>query len=86
MTTDTPARAGLGARLVFAIPLLGGMLREVAQDPERAVLPFLINVILALVLATCLFGPIVPVGAAMVLAPLALGMIVLMSADFGRSI
>lgn len=72
--------------LVFAIPVLGWMLREVADNPERAALPFIINLLLAVILATWLIGPVVIMALAMALAPVVLGTILLMSADFGRSL
>ena len=42
----------LTGRLILAVPLLGGMCREVARDPERALLPFLINLLMGVALAS----------------------------------
>lgn len=74
------------SRLVFAIPLLGGMLREVAHHPERALPGFILNIVLALVLASLVFGFGVVMAVYLVLAPAVLALIMLMSADFGRSL
>lgn len=74
------------ARLVFAIPVLGGMLREVAHHPERALPGFILNLVLALALATMVFGFGVVMAIYLILAPTALALIMLMSADFGSSL
>lgn len=84
MTAFLPFR--LIARAILAIPVFGGMCREVGRDPERALLPFLINILLAVALASWIFGPVVIMALALVLAPAMLTTIVLMSADFGRSL
>lgn len=84
MIVSLPFR--LIARTILAIPVFGGMCREVARDPERALLPFLINILLAVALASWIFGPIVVMALALVMAPAMLTAIVLMSADFGRAL
>lgn len=73
-------------RLVLAVPILGGMVREVAHAPERALLPFLANLMLGVALASWIFGPVVIMALALTLAPAMLVTIMLASADFGRSL
>ncbi|WP_300543173.1 hypothetical protein [Maricaulis sp.] len=86
MHTSPAARPQGLARFVFAIPVLGWMLRELARDPGRALLPFLGNIALVLALLTWIFGAVVIMAAALAMAPAILVTIMLMSADFGRSL
>lgn len=86
MSQSPPRPTVRPASLLFHIPVLGWMLREVADNPEQAALPFAINILLAIALATWLIGPIVIMALAMALVPVVLGTILLMSADFGRSL
>ncbi|MAC39922.1 MAG: hypothetical protein CMH94_08770 [Oceanicaulis sp.] len=76
----------LTGRLILAVPLLGGMCREVARDPERALLPFLINLLMGVALASWIFGPVIIMALALTLAPVMLATIMLASADFGRAL
>ena len=74
------------ARLIFAVPLLGGMLRELTEAPERALPGFVLNLLLLMILLTVLFGFGVVMIVYLALAPAMLGLIILMSSDFGRSL
>ncbi len=62
------------------------MCREVARDPERALLPFLINLLMGTALASWIFGPVIIMALALTLAPVMLVTIMLASADFGRAL
>ncbi|TGY89182.1 hypothetical protein E5163_08665 [Marinicauda algicola] len=63
------AMRGLGHGLL-AVPVLGWMLREARRDPHRGIPLLVLNLGLALGLATAVFGMIVPMAAAMLSVPL----------------
>lgn len=63
------AMRGLGHGLL-AVPVLGWMLREARRDPHRGIPLLVLNLGLALALATAVFGMIVPMAAAMLSVPL----------------
>lgn len=59
--TATPARRParrrpLPLRLLFAVPVLGWMLRDMAEGDDQAILWFAVTVICALACVTLLFG------------------------------
>lgn len=73
-------------RLLFALPLIGGVFRELNDNPEQAFLPFIANIALVLAVLSYFFGPVIIMTVALLAAPAVLIWICLMCADFGRSI
>lgn len=51
-----PARRPFGLRLLYAVPLLGWMLRDAAEGGEAALLWFIFNCVALLGLAIVIFG------------------------------
>ncbi|MFN3613457.1 MAG: hypothetical protein ACK4WC_02710 [Rubrimonas sp.] len=53
---DPRRRRSLALRLVFAVPVLGWMLRDMAEGDDQAIMWFAVTVICALACAALLFG------------------------------
>lgn len=68
-TTPSPERLSPGLRILYAIPLIGRIAREVAQDVNN-VFYLLVVVITLEILGFLLWGPVVFTLTALVLVPL----------------
>lgn len=69
MTTPSAVRPSLGMRIVYGIPLIGAIARDIAHDVNN-VFYFMIVVITLEVLAFRMWGPVVLTLSALALVPL----------------
>lgn len=67
----TDAAVALACRVLLAVPVLGGLLREIGRDPHRAAPWVMINLAAVTVIAVSVFGPGVLVIPAMAMVPVA---------------